>query len=994
MRRRFGDEAVRRKIFANFEKELRSETYLQRREIFQNRWFDRTVHPTQSYSIRVEQLGFELNARLLALPEADLPNPSNLAEALVQEYLATNIAIKSSRETEEALLDLEILTLAEDYADYFSGEPLPLILALWGDWDGTRRPSGQGHNLTAGMLIANVLRLTNLVQRLESSHLLTGPEPELSAELKNIERKIRHFQKILHKITTLTTALEDRFRRHLQQAHTTNRFVRRLRKIGLARDPLKVIWRHNDRNERRMQEFRRQRSSEILHFFRLNFQLTQFLKRQLPQLKHADLPPDVLDLLARYKNPLLRFYLTPRIHQKIITARDSFAIDTTVYNLVEINQMGALYGYPGLVLGLQVSMTNRADAIISLDKKLRVEWERVVRENPEIKPVPIRIIPLFEEIEILQNIEGFLDEIWEYVEESKRLGQLPQDRFCEMIGEFFVAGSDLSQQVSQPRAQFLFKQTKARINNYLLKKGVAGRIRIKLGSGEPAQRQGGFYDPFAAKKVFAFDNRQVLAERLQVDSFSAEELLHARSPLGGIFSTSDFRTFQSNVMEKLRQIPAMDLVNTFYHIRRVQADYENQIRLTSQTYWGSRRRLQVEMESDLDLLLKGPLSPTYIAFTEIVQRNFQHILYGTPEDMAGIHVVSYFVSRALLSVRDRPTVRPTKETGEDRRRQIVEHLSGTLPLSSHGTLLRAIGHNKAQTMILGINQLTTGFFRAMAEFMGAGPNPVAQIFKLRKEILPHLPVKDILNSLRLYHDPQHLFLKHLEAAFPPGNTALKILNEERRVLRELLPLLQQELLRRNGLARLVRPGEEIRPVVLRSIRPDLAVLLQPNIFNTNAAYFGDANQMDLSGISAELKRRERIIQIQKEIWQLLEAPIRDQVKSFFELAQAIKALRSEGKITWPRANEVSRSQISRLGGQVNRMLRDVADDSMRQFLISTVEYLLHLPETLEDIPEAVLVALRDVQKILILEEQAISMPAQQYLMYLFTNIARIAGENG
>jgi hypothetical protein len=42
----------------------------------------------------------------------------------------------------------------------------------------------------------------------------------------------------------------------------------------------------------------------------------------------------------------------------------------------------------------------------------------------------------------------------------------------------------------------------------------------------------------------------------------------------------------------------------------------------------------------------------------------------------------------------------------------------------------------------------------------------------------------------------------------------------------------------------------------------------------------------------------------------------------------------------------------------------------------------------------VLVALRDVQKILILEEQAISPQAQQYLLFLFTNIARIAGENG
>lgn len=992
LRERYTEETVRRKILSNFKNELRSETHGQRREIFQKRLFDRTVHPTQSYAIEVEKLCFQMIEQLLANPDFQVANAGEIARALVTEFLAANVAIKSAQEAEEAHLDLEILTLAEDYADYIFGESLPLLLALWGDWDGSRRPSGQGHNLVAGVLIANVRRLTGLLGLLEQHGILTEPDP-VWHELGDIEKKIKNFQDILRKITKLTTALEIRFRRNLQQAQTAGRLVKRLRKVGLARDPLKRMWKHNDRNERRMQEYRRQRSSEILRFFQINYQLNQLIKKLVPRLNQGELPAVVLDQLARYKNPLLRFYLTPRIHQKIITARDSFAIDTTVYNLVEINKMGSLYGYPGLVLSLQVSMTNRADAIIALDKKLRVEWERVVRKNPEIKPVYIRIVPLFEEIEILQNIETFLDEIWEYVEESKRLGQSPQKRFSEIIGEFFVAGSDLSQQVSQPHAQILFKQTKTRINNYLLQKGVSG-IRIKFGSGEPAQRQGGFYDAFAAQKVFQFETRQAVAAHLKVDSFTAEELLHARSPLGGIFSTSDFRTFQSNVIEKLRQIPASDLVNTFFHIRRVQADYENQIQLTGQTYWGSRRRLQVEMEAQLEGLLKGELTETYLEFTEMVRRNFQHILYGAPEDMAGIHVVSYFISRALLSVRDRPTVRPTKETGEDRRRQIVEHLSGTLPLSEHGTLLRAIGHNKAQSMILGINQLTTGLFRAMREFIGDGPNAIAQVYKLQKDILPQLPVKDILNSLRLYHDPNFHFLKQLEAAFPPGNTALKVLNEERRVFRELLPLLQQELMRQNGLTRLFKHREELSPEILRTIRPDLAVLLQANIFNTDPAFFGDASRPELAGIAAQLQQRELILNLQEQIWELLGAPITEQVKSFFELAQAIKALRSEGKISWPKSDDVSRGQISRLGGQVNRMLRDVADDSMRQFLISTVQYLLHLPETLEDIPEAVIIALRDVRKILILEEQTISPQAQHHLLFLFTNIARIAGEAG
>jgi len=453
-------------------------------------------------------------------------------------------------------------------------------------------------------------------------------------------------------------------------------------------------------------------------------------------------------------------------------------------------------------------------------------------------------------------------------------------------------------------------------------------------------------------------------------------------------------------MERLRHTPTPELVRAFYHIKTVQANYEQKIRDISETYWGSRRRLQEEMEAELDVLMKGQLSPAYLEFVQLVQKNFEHILYGNAEDMAGIHVVSYFVSRALLSVRDRPTVRPTKEAGENRGRQIVEHLSGTLPLSEHGTLLRAIGHNKAQTMILGINQLTTGLFRAMREFVGEGKSFDRQLFKLQNEILPHLSVKDILNTLRLYHQPDLAYLKRLEGTFPPGNSSLKTIYEEQRVMSDFIPCLQAELMRRNGLEKLSRQanGKGLLSVpALQAIRQDLAVLLQTDIFNTDITTIFNANAKEPSavwGFSQELQRRQQIQETQAEIWNFLEEPIGEQVKSFFELARAIKSLRGEGKISAPKLNVVSRSQVSRLGAEVNRMLLDVADDSMRQFLIAAVQYLLYLPETLEDIPEAVLIALRDVQKILSLDEQALSLADQKYLQFLFIRIARVAGESG
>ncbi len=986
-------------VFKKFQVEITPEIESTRRLKFQNRLFDRTVHPTQNYSIEVDLQINDLITRILNQQKITSEPIDKLFEALFAEFFAENIAINSAQEADELILDLEMIYRIEDYADYFWGTDLELILSLWGDWDGSRRPSGQGHTLVAGALIHNVRQLTALVQYLDSKGLLNDLPREILFEIDEIEKKINKFKQILRKITSLTTRLEEHYRKHLENAQPPGWLVQKMRKIGLARDPVKVMWKHNDRNERRMRSYRHERSNEILRFFRINYELSRLLASVLPIIGQYRHDKVLLKQLASYKNPLKRFYLTPRIHQKIITAKDSFAIDTTVYNLVEINRMGAAYGYPGLVLSLQVSMTNQAEAIIAVDKKIRTEWERVRREEPSITPIPIRIVPLFEEIEILQEIETFLDKIWEYADESKLLGQSAPDRFCEIIGEFFIAGSDLSQQVGQPQAQLLFKQSKSRINRYLLKKGLAGRLRIKLGSGEPAQRQGGYYDPYAAQKVLLLNDSQSIIQNLQVDGFTAEGLLQARSPLNGIFHTSDFRTFQSNIMERLRHTPTPDLVRTFYHIKTVQANYEQKIRDLSETFWGSRRRLQEEMETQLDVLMKGQLSPAYLDFVQLVQKNYQHILYGHAEDMAGIHVVSYFVSRALLSVRDRPTVRPTKEAGEDRGRQIVEHLSGTLPLSEHGTLLRAIGHNKAQTMILGINQLTTGLFRAMREFVGEGKSFDQQLFRLQNEILPHLPVKDILNTLRLYHQPDLKYLRLLEPTFPPGNSSLKTIYEEQRVLSDFIPYLQAELMRRNGLGKLSRPTNGKGPLsgaALQAIRPDLAVLLQKDIFNSDmkTIFDGAFTASSLSEFSRELHRRRQIQATQAEIWNFLEEPIGEQVKSFFELARAIKSLRSEGKISVPKLNVVSRSQVSRLGAEVNRMLLDIADDSMRQFLIAAVQYLLYLPETLEDIPEAVLIALRDVQKILSLDDQALSPADQKYLQFLFIRIARVAGESG
>jgi len=60
--------------------------------------------------------------------------------------------------------------------------------------------------------------------------------------------------------------------------------------------------------------------------------------------------------------------------------------------------------------------------------------------------------------------------------------------------------------------------------------------------------------------------------------------------------------------------------------------------------------------------------------------------------------------------------RPTPGTGTERGQQILAGIAETIPLSKQGSLLRAIAHNQAQTVVLGINQLTTGLFRAVERF--------------------------------------------------------------------------------------------------------------------------------------------------------------------------------------------------------------------------------------------------------------------------------------
>ncbi len=175
-----------------------------------------------------------------------------------------------------------------------------------------------------------------------------------------------------------------------------------------------------------------------------------------------------------YRDLLQRTVITPRIHQKLITAQDQFAIDTTAHNINELNALSGRYGNPGMILALQVSMSTKPEALISLDRKMRAQREEFLREESDLDIPSVKLIPLFEEIDMVQAIPRYLGKVWEYALQSRRISQETRDRFSEMVSEVFIAGSDLSQQVSQAAGAALFAQAKRDIAHWLAEHGLCG----------------------------------------------------------------------------------------------------------------------------------------------------------------------------------------------------------------------------------------------------------------------------------------------------------------------------------------------------------------------------------------------------------------------------------------------------------------------------------------------------------------------------------------
>lgn len=994
---RIAQDDTGKSVVDRLEGELYKDSLARRDRTFRLRASDRTVHPTQMYSIKSEGW-FEAIIGALVREESVPPSMiEGATRAMLEEFLGLNVAISSSDESDELILDLDALIASENETELMTGVPSKSVMSFWGDWDGSTRPSGQGHRLVAATLIANVSRLAKFVTVLLSADRNIRIDPILEGEIGKLEQSNTRFTKILNDITDLTHQLEKRYRGILPFSVKAGVVRKAGMKLHLARDPLTLLWQHNDRLERKMVALRQQRRDTLEYYFALNKQLRKQLFALLPTVRENINNTEVLREAALYRDLLQRMVITPRIHQSMITAQDSFAIDTTVHNIFELNELAAKYGNPGVILALQVSMATQPEALITLDRKLRARREHTLRTNASLELPTIQLIPLFEDSVSVKSISSYLTKIWDYAFQSRRVKQETADRFAEIVSEVFIAGSDLSQQVGQAAGAALYSEAKNNLMLWLAEHQLIDRVRIKLGSGEPMQRQGGYYANVSGEAAFlkTEKSRQLIGKHL--DAAPRKSAEYATTPLMGVFTSGDLRTLQSAISEQLRYLPSGEVASVRYHLLESQRRHRNDLIRAAESLVESRLQQKKRGTQEIERLTVGARDSVYDQFLTLLTEDFRQILYGREEDVVGIHIVSYFVARTMPQLRDRPTIRPTPGAGSERGQRILEQIAQIIPMSRHGSRLRAIAHNQAQTAVLGLNQLTTGLFRALDRFSQMEFKEGDTRSLVADRLLPHLSVYEMLHTLRLYHDPDLTYLKHLEHAFPAGTSALLAVREDNDSLPKYIPLLQQELLRRHGLdtSDFFESGIFI-PELLPTLRPDLAVLLQEDLFNTDVERLigGSANTADdrwSSEVSRLLAIPLEIRAWRAKIWELLENPIFQRVQSFVELAVALNTL----SLGQPLKNTPSTLRAMKLSSDLSHFFtQSNSTDDMRQFLAAALNYLGALSEGMVEVPVAIVRSLKEVEKIAKIEEQALSPEEQQLLRFYMLQIARLAGESG
>jgi hypothetical protein len=470
------------------------------------------------------------------------------------------------------------------------------------------------------------------------------------------------------------------------------------------------------------------------------------------------------------------------------------------------------------------------------------------------------------------------------------------------------------------------------------------------------QRQGGYYSRHAGQPAFLNTdaNRRRIAAHLP--AAARKSTTYAVTPLLGVFLADDLRTFQSNLSEQLRYLPVHDLVSLLYHVRETQREHRKNLVRAAETMAESRMSTQSRSLQELERLTIGTHESIYDGFMLELTDNFRQILYGREEDVIGIHVITH--RQVHPQLRDRPIAAPDLAR---KWLQILADIAKIIPLTGRAASC-AIAHNQAQTQVLGVNQLTTGLFRALERYAQKVFVEAERERMIAEHLLPYLPVYEILSSLRLYQDWEGKYLRQIETAFPAGNSAFVALREDNNAMRHYLPLFQQELLRRHGVnvTDFFRGGRFIAEL-LPTLRPDLVVLLQENLFNCDMDYLLQNVKGKIEEAWQNQVRRLLQVPIQIKnwrsiIWDVIGTSVYQRVQSFSELATALytfSTTRSYGVAPIPVRG-------AKLPPSLSGFFRTArADDEMRRFLIDSVEYLNAYAEGNIEVPVSIIRAMND-----------------------------------
>ena len=288
-------------------------------------------------------------------------------------------------------------------------------------------------------------------------------------------------------------------------------------------------------------------------------------------------------------------------------------------------------------------------------------------------------------------------------------------------------------------------------------------------------------------------------------------------------------------------------------------------------------------------------------------------------------------------------------------------------------------------------------FRALERFAQKTFAEAERERMVAERLLPYLPVYEILRTLRIFQDREAEFLKRIETAFPAGNSAFVALREDSDAMQRYLPLFQQELLRRHGVDvnDFFVDGVFIQDL-LPAFRPDLAVMLQRDLFNSDI----DRLLEDVSGrVAADWQAQVgQLLQVPEQIhywrsiiWDMMGESIYQRVQSFTELAAALHAFSSTRSFEAPPAVVRGPKLSPALAG----FFRSApADDEMRHFLIGTLEYLSSFAEGNIEVPISIIRAMNDVERLAQIEESALPPEKQEVIRCCMLQIAHLAGENG